>query len=105
MQAVTTVDEALLGTIMGALHFQNNHRLPDCFVTAVALVTVLHHVLQEAQVHGGSSALLNPETSILIQKHHSHTKNLYSEMSGGSNNACLHCGDVLAHEQYGNAGE
>jgi len=48
------------------LHFRNNHRLPDCFVTAVVLVTVWHHVLQQAQVHGNSSALLNPETPTLI---------------------------------------
>ena len=57
VQAVTAVDDALLGTSMDALHFHNNHRLPDCFVTAVALVTVSHHVLQEAKVHGSSSAV------------------------------------------------
>ncbi len=41
-------------------------------------------------------ALLNPETSILIQKRHSHTRNLNSETPGDSKNAFLHCGDVLA---------
>lgn len=57
MQAVMTVDEALLGTSMDALHLHNNHCLSDCCVAAVALVTVSHHVLQEAQVHGSSSAV------------------------------------------------
>jgi len=42
--------------------------------------------------HGG---LLNPKTSILIQKRHSYTRNLNSETSGDSKNAFLHGGDVL----------
>ena len=40
-------------------------------------------------------ALLNPETSILIEKRHSHTRILKSETSGDSKNAFLHCGDVV----------
>ncbi len=55
VQAVTTVDEALLGTCMDALHVHNNYRLPDCFVSAVAIVTVSHHVLQEAKDHNNNN--------------------------------------------------
>ena len=40
-------------------------------------------------------ALLNPETSILIQKRHSYTKNVNSETLRDSKNAFLHWGDVL----------
>ncbi len=40
-------------------------------------------------------ALLNPETSILIQKRHSYTRNLNSETPGDSKITFLHCGDVL----------
>ena len=43
-------------------------------------------------------ALFNPETSILIQKRHLYTGNLNSEMSGDSNNAFLHCGDVVVEK-------
>jgi len=39
--------------------------------------------------------LLNPETSILIQKCHQYTGNLNSETSGDSKNAFLYCGGVL----------
>jgi len=40
-------------------------------------------------------ALLNPNTSILTQKHHPCTGSLNSKTSGDSKNAFLHCGDVL----------
>ena len=40
------------------------------------------------------SALINPEMS--IQKRHPYTGNFNSESLGDSNNAFLHCGDVLA---------
>ncbi len=42
-----------------------------------------------------TTALFNPETSILIQKRHPYTGNLNSETSGDSKNTFLHCGDVL----------
>ncbi len=48
------------------------------------------------QVSGGTPALFNPETSILIQKRHPYTGNLNSETPGDSKNAFLHWGDVLA---------
>ncbi len=41
------------------------------------------------------SALLNPKTSILIQKRHLYTGNPNSETSGDNKNAFSHCGDVL----------
>ncbi len=44
-----------------------------------------------------SSALPNPETSILIQKRHFYTRNQNSETSGDSKSAFLHCGDVSGH--------
>lgn len=39
-------------------------------------------------------ALINLETSFLIQKRHPNTGNLNSERSGDSKNTILHCGDV-----------
>ncbi len=39
-------------------------------------------------------ALFNLKTSILFQKRHPYTTNLISEMSGDSEIAFLHCGDV-----------
>ncbi len=41
-----------------------------------------------------TSARLNPETSIVVQKHHPYTGNLNSAMSGDGQNAFLHCGEV-----------
>jgi hypothetical protein len=41
--------------------------------------------------------LCNPKMSTLMQKHHPYTGNLYSEMSGDSEKALLHCGHVSAH--------
>ncbi len=43
-----------------------------------------------------ATALLNPETSILIQKRHPYTRSLHSETPGDSKNAFLHWGDVSA---------
>ena len=40
-------------------------------------------------------ALLNPETSILIQKRHPYTRNVNSETLRDSKNAFLHWGDVF----------
>ena len=57
VQAVTTVDDALLGTHMDASPIHDSHRLPVCFVTAVVLLTVSHHVLQEAKARESSSAV------------------------------------------------
>ena len=42
------------------------------------------------------TALLNPKTSILIQKCHPYTGNLNRERSGDSKNVFLRCGNVLA---------
>ena len=41
-------------------------------------------------------ALLNPETSIFIQKRHPYTGNPSSKTSGHSQNVFLNCGDDLA---------
>ncbi len=48
-----------------------------------------------AQSWCGHKALFNPETSVLIQKHHPYTGILNSETSGDSKNEFLHCGDVV----------
>ncbi len=40
-------------------------------------------------------ALLNPETSTLLQKHHAYIGKLNSETPGDSENAFLHCGDGI----------
>jgi len=42
-----------------------------------------------------AEALLNPETSISIQKRHPYTGNLNLETSGDSKNAFLHCQDLV----------
>ena len=42
------------------------------------------------------TALLNAETSILVQRRHSYTRNSNSEMSGDSENASPHCGNVFS---------
>ena len=60
----------------------------------------MHKSSDEASSHSMSKlksiiALLNPSMSISIQKCHPHTRNLYSETSGDSKHAFLHCGDVL----------
>lgn len=43
---------------------------------------------------GRTIALLDPDMSVLIQRHHSYTRVLNSETSGDSKNTVLHCGDV-----------
>ena len=48
-----------------------------------------------SQLGDNIAALLNPETSILLQKRHPYTGNLNRETSGDSKNAFLHWGDVL----------
>ena len=48
-----------------------------------------------ALLFGLCFALLNPKTSIFVQKRHPYTANLNSEMSGDSKNVFLHCGDVI----------
>ncbi len=45
------------------------------------------------------TALINPETSVSIQKCHTYTSNLNSETPADSKNAFLHCGDVLGSGQ------
>ena len=57
--------------------------------------TSLAQVCHQNKDHRKKRALLNPETSISIQKRHSYTRNLNSETSGDSKNAFLHCGDGL----------
>lgn len=47
------------------------------------------------QQHTLQKALLNPKTSVWIQKHHPYTGNLAAEMSWESKIAFLQCGDVL----------
>ena len=44
-----------------------------------------------------STALVNAETSILIQKRHPYTGKLNSDTSGDSKTAFLHCRDVEEH--------
>ena len=46
------------------------------------------------QQQDSHTALVNPETSVSIQKRHHFTENLNSETSGDSITAYLHCGDV-----------
>ncbi len=48
-----------------------------------------------------AAALLNPTTTISIQKRHAYTRNLHSETSGDSKTAFLHCGDVSDHVALG----
>jgi len=43
-----------------------------------------------------TTALSNPEMSILIHRRHPYTENLKRETSGACKDAFLHCGDVLA---------
>ena len=45
--------------------------------------------------HGISAAVLNPETSNLIQTRHPYTGNLNKETSGDGENASLRCADVV----------
>ena len=52
--------------------------------------TARHHVCYVAAV------LLNPTTSIVIQKRHPYTEGLNSEMPGISKSASLHCESIKA---------
>ena len=54
--------------------------------------TSVHVYIQSCACHG---ALLNPETSIALQRCHSYTRNINSETSADSTIAILHCDDVL----------
>ena len=55
------------------------------------------HSADKRPLHTGVTApLFNPETSILLQKHHPCTGNRNSEMLGDSKHAFLDQGDVLA---------
>ncbi len=49
-------------------------------------------------------ALLNPKTSVLIQKRRSYTVNLNSETPGDSTNAFLQCGDDLGQHDLASPG-
>lgn len=63
--------------------------LPLCLEAEVAML-----LWQQSCQDVPTSARLNPETSIVVQKHHPYTGNLNSAMSGDGQNAFLHCGEV-----------
>ena len=50
-----------------------------------------------------AEARFNPETSISIQKRHPYDGNLNSQTLGDSENAFLHCGDVIGSSSMGRA--
>ena len=88
-------------TILHLLDGRKHSPLVQHIWDHVKHVGVTLHVPSKADLRAMSEclqlqkALINPKTSILIQKRHPYTRNLNSEMSGDSENAFLHCGDVL----------
>ncbi len=65
----------------------------------VCIYTAQADVLFGCTMYVIAPALLNPQTSVLVQTRHCHTRNLNSETYGDSTNAFLRCGNVLVHQR------